>query len=629
MKYRAEIDGLRALAVLPVILFHAGFEWFSGGFVGVDVFFVISGYLITTIIISEMAEGKFSIINFYERRARRILPALFFVMVACLLFAILLLAPSDLKDFGQSLVSTATFSSNFLFWWERGYFGTALELKPLLHTWSLAVEEQYYIIFPLFLTFAWKFGIRKITIFLILIFLISLSFAHFSSIYGVFDRIITGSFYLIPTRAWELLVGVFIAIYFYHFKVTSLTKFNQFFSLLGLCMVTYSVIFFDSNTPFPSLYTLIPTLGTGLIIISAQKNTIVNEILSFKPLVFIGLLSYSAYLWHQPIFAFTRHKLSHDISDQIFFLLITISIFLAFISWRWVEKPFRNRNKISRKGIFTFSAVGILMFVILGSILSLSNGLLYKYEKVEQKIYKEFMELGSFNPVNMRLANLKDFDKNDTRKKLLVIGDSYAEDLVNAIKESDLETQYQLSTYRIPANCGVLFVERDIIEEFQPLSCRQRPNFFNESKLESLLIEADHIWIESSWLDWQIDFLPKSLIRLQEINSNLVLFGSKKFQITSASEYKNNYGLEGINEEFEISNRQKSLTAELEAIAKRINIKFVDPMYVICGSKKVCKHSFDNKGIISVDGGHLTPYGARHFGYKLDQYIKSEEFLNN
>ncbi len=629
MNYRAEIDGLRALAVLPVILFHAGFKWFSGGFVGVDVFFVISGYLITTIIISDLAEGKFSIVNFYERRARRILPALFFVMVVCLPFAILLLAPSDLKDFGQSLVSTATFSSNILFWWERGYFGTALELKPLLHTWSLAVEEQYYIIFPLFLTLSWKFGIRKITIFLMLIFLISLSLAHFTSIYGIFDRIITGSFYLIPTRAWELLLGVFIAIYFYHFKVTSLTRFNQFFSLLGLCMVTYSVISFDSNTPFPSLYTLVPTLGTGLIIISAQKNTIVNEMLSFKPLVFIGLLSYSAYLWHQPIFAFARHKLSHDISDQIFFLLIAISLFLAFISWRWVEKPFRNRNKISRKGIFTFSAVGILIFVILGSILSLSNGLLYRYEKVEQKIYKEFMELGSVNPVNMSLANLKDFDKNDTRKKLLVIGDSYAEDLVNAIKESDLDSQYQLSTYRIPANCGVLFIERDIIEEFQPLSCSQRPNFFNESKLESLLIEADHIWVESSWLDWQIDFLPKSLMRLQEINSDLVLFGSKKFQITSASEYKNNYGLEGINEEFEISNRQKSLTAELESIAKRINIKFVDPMYVICESKKVCKHSFDNKGIISVDGGHLTPYGARHFGYKLDQYIKSEEFLNN
>jgi peptidoglycan/LPS O-acetylase OafA/YrhL len=160
MKYRAEIDGLRALAVLPVILFHAGFEWFSGGFVGVDVFFVISGYLITTIIISEMAEDKFSIVNFYERRARRILPALFFVMAVCLPFAWLWLAPNDLKDFGQSLVAVSTFSSNILFWLESGYFDTAAELKPLLHTWSLAVEEQYYILFPIFLMLTWRLGIK-------------------------------------------------------------------------------------------------------------------------------------------------------------------------------------------------------------------------------------------------------------------------------------------------------------------------------------------------------------------------------------------------------------------------------------------------------------------------------------
>src|SRR6056300_1436600 len=156
MKYRAEIDGLRALAVLPVILFHSGFELFSGGFVGVDVFFVISGYLITTIIISEMGEGKFSIVNFYERRARRILPALFFVMAACIPFAGMWLSPIDLKDFGESLVAVSIFSSNILFWLESGYFDTASELKPLLHTWSLAVEEQYYIIFPLFMIATWR-----------------------------------------------------------------------------------------------------------------------------------------------------------------------------------------------------------------------------------------------------------------------------------------------------------------------------------------------------------------------------------------------------------------------------------------------------------------------------------------
>ncbi len=184
MKYRAEIDGLRALAVLPVIFFHAGFEFFGGGFVGVDVFFVISGYLITGIILSEINNGQFSIINFYERRARRILPALFFVMASCLPFAWYWLTPSDLKDFGQSLIAVSTFSSNILFWMESGYFDTAAELKPLLHTWSLAVEEQYYILFPIFLMISWRLGINWIIIILIFIFLISLSMSH----WGAFNK---------------------------------------------------------------------------------------------------------------------------------------------------------------------------------------------------------------------------------------------------------------------------------------------------------------------------------------------------------------------------------------------------------------------------------------------------------
>ncbi len=206
MKYRAEIDGLRALAVLPVILFHAGFEWFSGGFIGVDVFFVISGYLITSMIIAEMNEGNFSIVNFYERRARRILPALFFVMFLCLPFAWLWLTPNYLKDFGQSLVAVSTFSSNILFWLEDGYFDPVSELKPLLHTWSLAIEEQYYILFPIFLILTWRFGIKWILILLSLIFLVSLSITQWGS-----DNAPSAAFYLLPTRGWELLLGVFSA----------------------------------------------------------------------------------------------------------------------------------------------------------------------------------------------------------------------------------------------------------------------------------------------------------------------------------------------------------------------------------------------------------------------------------
>ena len=209
MKYRKEIDGLRALAIIPVILFHAGFKVFEGGFIGVDVFFVISGYLITTIILSDIESGKFSISNFYERRARRILPALFFIMLCCLPFAWFVLTPNHLKDFYQSLTAVSVFSSNILFWKESGYFDTATELKPLIHTWSLAVEEQYYILFPLLLVMLWKLRKQLILGSLIAITVISLFLAQ----WGAYNKP-SATFFLLPTRSWELAIGALIAYYF-------------------------------------------------------------------------------------------------------------------------------------------------------------------------------------------------------------------------------------------------------------------------------------------------------------------------------------------------------------------------------------------------------------------------------
>ncbi|MDA9194804.1 acyltransferase [Burkholderiales bacterium] len=211
MKYRKEIDGLRALAVLPVILFHAGFTTFSGGFVGVDIFFVISGYLITTIIVDEMDKDSFSLLNFYERRARRILPALFFVMLCTLPFAWFSMFPQDLKSFSQSLVAVPLFASNVHFWLTSGYFDTASELKPLLHTWSLAVEEQYYVLFPLFLMLAWELGKKWIISLLIIVAIVSVSAAQYGS-----TNHPSFSFYVLPTRAFEILIGALISLYINH-----------------------------------------------------------------------------------------------------------------------------------------------------------------------------------------------------------------------------------------------------------------------------------------------------------------------------------------------------------------------------------------------------------------------------
>ena len=248
MKYRAEIDGLRALAVIPVILFHAGFEYFGGGYIGVDIFFVISGYLITTILIDDLENKKFSIINFYERRARRILPALFFMMLVCIPFAWMWMMPSHFKDFAQSLTAVSVFASNILFWKESGYFSVTAEMKPLLHTWSLAVEEQYYLIFPIFLFLAWRFGKNKVFQIIVILAVISLALSEWG-----WGNQSMANFYLAPTRAWEIFTGSITAFIINKRGVQA----NNTLSLIGFSAIVFSIFAYDKSTPFPSLYTFV------------------------------------------------------------------------------------------------------------------------------------------------------------------------------------------------------------------------------------------------------------------------------------------------------------------------------------------------------------------------------------
>lgn len=358
MKYRPDIDGLRAVAVLPVILFHAGFGFFSGGFIGVDVFFVISGYLITSILVNDIEKGQFSIVNFYERRARRILPALFLVISICALFAWKWMLPNQMKDFSQSLVAVSLFASNVLFWLESGYFAAASEQKPLLHTWSLAVEEQYYLFFPLFLLFAWRFGKSQVFWIIVVLTICSLALSEWA-----WRNEASANFYLAPMRAWELFIGS-IAVFIE--KGSRSVKPNNALSLCGLLAVFFAIFAYDENTPIPSLYALVPTLGVLLIILFSDEETLVAKILSSKLLVGIGLISYSAYLWHQPIFAMARIRLFVEPTVALKLALCIFSLVLAFISWKFVEQPFRRAAFISRKGIFIFSAFGLFIVSLFG-----------------------------------------------------------------------------------------------------------------------------------------------------------------------------------------------------------------------------------------------------------------------
>lgn len=375
MNYRREIDGLRAIAVLPVILFHAGLDAFSGGFVGVDVFFVISGCLITTIILSELEHGRFSIVNFYERRARRILPALFLIMFVCIPFTWLWLGPNDMKDFSQSLVAVSVFSSNFLFWRESGYFANTAELKPLLHTWSLAVEEQYYVLFPIFLIFFWQFGKRWIVLSLCLMFIVSLSLAQWAA----YEKP-TAAFYLLPTRVWELLIGAFAAFYLSRSDRNEFGKTSgEFGGWLGVSLIIFSVFCYSEEVPFPSFYALVPTVGAVLIILFATHETTVGQFMGNKIFVGIGLISYSAYLWHQPLFALVRHRSLNEPSEIELILLSVCALVLAYFRWKFVEAPFRNKFNVSRKGIFVMSAVASSGFIMFGLLGYYSNGFKFRF----------------------------------------------------------------------------------------------------------------------------------------------------------------------------------------------------------------------------------------------------------
>lgn len=370
-RYLPAVDGLRALAVLPVLFVHAGFQFFSGGFIGVDVFFVISGYLITGILDREIRAGRFSITGFYERRARRILPALFLVLLVSLVFAWFLILPHEFERFGESLVAVNLFVSNMLFAHENGYFETVSAVRPTLHTWSLGVEEQFYILFPLFLWFvSRRFPRHRLAIFAGL-FVLSMAFAewmwrHDSSL----------NFYLLPSRAWELLAGAMLAQI--SFDRDSLRQqrplLMQIASLTGLAMVCASYVLFNEMTPSPSLIVAIPVIGALLIIACAVPGTLCHAILANPLARGIGIISYSAYLWHQPVFVFARLYNGAELSVPVYIGLIGLTLVLAWISWWFVERPFRDRSRISRASIFRLAGAGMVFFIAVGGGIVLAKG---------------------------------------------------------------------------------------------------------------------------------------------------------------------------------------------------------------------------------------------------------------
>ncbi|WGF86652.1 acyltransferase family protein [Marinivivus vitaminiproducens] len=371
MHYRADIDGLRAIAVLSVVLFHVGFETLGGGFVGVDIFFVISGYLITKIITGELDKGEFSIVRFYERRARRILPALFAMMAVITLLTTVMLIPSTYEAFGESVVAASLSLSNVLFWLRTGYFDPDTSRIPLLHTWSLGVEEQFYLAFPLFLMIVRRHSSWSWAAMMLPVFALSLVF----SIVQV-RTAPEAAFYLPFARIWELMVGSLLAVQ----AVPALQRrsLNEGLSALGLAMLLIAIFGYSEDMTFPGDGALLPCLGAGLLIYSnASGPTAVGRLLSCRPMVFIGLISYSLYLWHWPIIVLAKSViLQRDLTTSEALSLLVVIAAISIVSWRFVERPFRHATfGFSRGAIFRGAAVGTACFVAFGLTASFTKGI--------------------------------------------------------------------------------------------------------------------------------------------------------------------------------------------------------------------------------------------------------------
>ena len=452
--YRPEIDGLRAIAVISVIFYHANVvifdeKLFKGGFIGVDIFFVISGYLITSLILRELnTTQSFSFINFYQRRVRRILLPLFFVMLLCFPVAWVHLDPGNFIDFSKSILYSIGFSSNFYFWdMGQQYAAANSLLKPFLHTWSLSIEEQYYIIFPIFLFIIFRYLRNYLLLFLIVSFIFSILLADWGS-----KNYPSATFYFLHSRAWELIAGSFLAFseIYQHYKKNNLITQNS-LSFIGFFIILFSIIFGKTHFPHPSFYTLAPVLGVCLVILFSNKNTFIAKILSTKFFVGTGLISYSLYLWHYPIFAFARINELDPGNILNFLTLIIPIIILSILTYFFIEKPSRNREtkfKIILSSIFFL----LIIIITLNLLVINKDGFKKRMPPLLQGINFNTPPWKLLKNDNNEICHNK---KNgcvfnpSSKKKVFMIGDSHSAALMFNLKDRVVKRNYSFTTFTL------------------------------------------------------------------------------------------------------------------------------------------------------------------------------------
>ena len=553
---------------------------FRGGYLGVDIFFVISGYLITAIILDELARGEFSLLRFYERRARRILPALSLVVLACLPMAWFFMLPDPLENFGQSVLATMLSLNNILLTLTSGYWDLASEFKPLIHTWSLAVEEQFYVLFPLILIGLYPL-LKHHTIAVVWLIVMGSFIASMLLV----ERYPTATFYLLHTRAWELGVGALGAFWEHRRRIAA----HEGLALLGLGAIIASILLFDEHTQHPSYPTAIPVLGTLLVLIFAKQGTCVARALSTTVMVGVGLISYSLYLWHQPLFAFARVLSFEEPSIIVFLGLVPLTVLLSYLSWRFVEQPFRRRSTVSTPRLVAACTTATIGLSALGLSLHFGQGYPGRVFSTDREI-----AAGMHIDYNHRISryNATEFDSTDN-DRVLIIGNSQARDFANILFEMGVMENVQL-------------IYRSGLAICDPA---------NQSTAEAHLVaQADIIFYPI------VDLSEECAANLAESKSalnNVIFVGPKHFGynlnafIRLPVEGRPNYTARIFDEIVNSSVRNATLIPPERYIDL---ITYASPD----GSQI---HIFDINGhIISADRVHITQAGAQFFAERITDH---------
>ena len=642
MQYRKEIDGLRAVAVVSVILFHANFSLVPGGFLGVDIFFVISGYLITHIILSEKSAGTFSLANFYERRARRILPALLVVLLCCLPAAWLWLIPMDMKSFAQSLVAVTVFSSNVFFYSTTGYFDSAAEWKPLLHTWSLALEEQYYVFFPLFVLLTWKLRKRINFLLLVLAALISLAIAQWGAHYQP-----SATFYLLHSRSWELLIGALAAYYTTSYSLPRINKnLQQLLSSVGLLLIVVALFAGNTQLPHPSLYTLAPTLGAVLIILFANDQTLAGRILGNRLFVGIGLISYSAYLWHWPLFVFARHRAMPEVPDHLFLGgLALAALVLGFLSWKFIEQPFRNKKFIKLR-YFTASCIlccGLILgFGVMGNNTKgfparINTSIAQAQPEID---FPWLLNGWCFYQPDLSLELPVGYKgiacwlgRDTSTKKAILLGDSYAGnyepfwDLVG--KQAGLRINPVTTNFCVPT----------LNEEWTgPYDFKAREQcLFNRRYFQENIGRYNLVILSANWMDYSAKGKLDSVVAAVDFAAQhaklvVIMAAPKAFDINPVDVYnkslmdKSQFDISEISTAADIEEAKANKI--LESLAKQYtNVMFLDraSLFHIDGQES----DVTQEGIpYSFDGMHISTYGSLAAARAFVKTQKYKDFIS-